>query len=73
MVNTEVLREHLNRSGYKLRYVAARIGLTYQGFLQKLKGKTEFLISEAQLLSEILGLSGAEKEAIFLGAMSIIN
>ena len=33
MTNTELLREKIDQSGYKLRFIAKKIGITYQGLL----------------------------------------
>lgn len=65
MTDTELLREAIDRSGYKKTYIAKRIGLTYQGFLNKERGESEFRQSEIEGLGELLGLSMEEKERIF--------
>lgn len=65
MTNTELLREAIQRSGYKLQFIADRVGLTYQGLLNKINGKSEFRASEIQTLHRLLGLTEAEREAIF--------
>ena len=31
MTNTELLKEKIEQSGYKLKYVAAQLGITYYG------------------------------------------
>ena len=36
MTDTIALREKIKESGYKLVFIANKIGLTYQGFLKKL-------------------------------------
>lgn len=65
MTNTELLRDAIQRSGYKLHYIADKVGLTYQGLLNKINGKSEFRASEIQSLHHLLGLTEAEREAIF--------
>lgn len=32
MTNTYLLKAKIENSGYKLKYIAAKIGLSYQGF-----------------------------------------
>ena len=32
MTNTDLLKAKIESSGYKLKYIAAKIGLSYQGF-----------------------------------------
>lgn len=65
MTNTELLKEAVARSGYKRTYIAQKIGLTYQGYLNKERGESEFKQSEIEELCELLKLSAREKEAIF--------
>lgn len=42
MTNATLLKAKIDASGYKMKYVADRIGLTYQGFLNKIRNKTDF-------------------------------
>ena len=42
MTNTALLREKIDESGYKIRFVAKKIGITYQGFLKKINNESEF-------------------------------
>lgn len=65
MTNTERLKEKIEKSGYKLTFIASRLGLTYQGFLNKMNGETEFKVSEIKNLCELLNIGISEKEAIF--------
>lgn len=65
MTNETLLRQKMEESGYKFRFIAKRIGITYQGFLNKAQNKTAFTAPEIQALTELLKLTLAEKEAIF--------
>lgn len=65
MTNTNLLRIKIDQSGYKMKYVATRIGLTYQGFLNKLRNKYEFTASEIKGLCVLLDIDVNEKESIF--------
>lgn len=65
MTNTKFLRNKIDESGYKLRFIAKRLGITYQGFLKKINNETEFKASEIQILFELLHLTEAERDAIF--------
>ena len=42
MTNATLLKAKIDASGYKMKYVADRIGLTYQGFLNKIRNKTRY-------------------------------
>jgi len=61
-----MLQEKIQESGYKLRFIAKKIGLTYQGFLKKSRNETEFKASEIQGLKELLHMTDDERDAIFL-------
>ena len=65
MTNTSLLRKKIDESGYKLRFIASKLGITYQGFLKKINNETEFKASEMQILRELLNLTDAEFEQIF--------
>lgn len=66
MTNTSLLRKKLDESGYKLRFIAKQLGITYQGFLKKINNETEFKASEIQALKEFLNLTDEERDKIFL-------
>lgn len=65
MTNSTLLKQKISESGYKLSFVAAKCGLTYQGFIKKLNNETEFKASEIQALKDLLCLSDQECKAIF--------
>ncbi len=68
MTNYAKLRERINSSGYKMKYVADECGLTYQGWLKKAKSEagSEFKASEIRSMVELLKLSAREINEIFL-------
>lgn len=65
MKGMELLRKKIEESGYKLTFVAEKCGLTYQGFLPKIKGERQFVASEIAVLTKLLNLTNEEMEAIF--------
>lgn len=65
MANTEMIRTYIKDSGYKLQFIARAINISPTALGQKLQGKTEFKLSEAEQLSTMLGLSMAERDACF--------
>lgn len=67
MTNEKMLREKIADSGYKMVYLAARVGITYQALLNKITNKSEFTSSEILTLSRVLELTSREREAIFFG------
>ena len=65
MTNAALLKAKIDASGYKMKYVADRIGLTYQGFLNKIRNKTDFTAPEIKGLGELLHIETEEMEQIF--------
>lgn len=65
MTNVKMLKEKIEASGFKLTFIASKLGLTYQGFLNKINGESEFKASEIKGLCELLNIDIQEKEAIF--------
>ena len=65
-MNTEKLKKKIEESGYKSVYIANQMGITAQALLNKLHGKSEFKISEIQILKKLLALSADETHEIFL-------
>lgn len=65
MTDTELLRIKIEQSGYKIRFIANKIGISYQCFLNKLNHKSEFRASEIQILYELLKITEEERNAIF--------
>lgn len=65
MTNTQLLRNRIEESGYKISYIAAKLGITYQGLSKKINNETEFKASEIKILYNLLSLDDADREAIF--------
>lgn len=65
MINTKELKKVMQDSGLKKSAVAGRLRITTQTLTRKLNGESEFNVSEAQELSEMLGLSASQRQRIF--------
>lgn len=65
MTDTALLKRKIEESGYKLKFIAQRLELTYQGFLKKINNASEFKASEISTLSELLHLSDEERDSVF--------
>lgn len=65
MANTEMIREYIHSSGYKMQHVARAMEISTNALNQKLQGKTQFKLNEAEQLSTMLGLTMAERDACF--------
>ena len=68
MTNTDLHKEKIEDSGYKMKYIATKIGLSYQGFLNKLQHNTDFTAPEIKGLRELLCISTDEAEKIFFAS-----
>lgn len=69
MTDTEKLNKAIKNSGLKISFLADKLGLSSQGFYNKINGKTEFYSSEILILSDILGLTFREREEVFFAAI----
>lgn len=65
MTNTELFYKAVDDSGYKLKYIADVLELTYQGLQNKAENITEFKPSEISKLTSLLGLSKQKRDKIF--------
>lgn len=65
MANTQLIRDYIHASGYKLQYIAQGLDLSTNALHQKLLGSTQFKVDEAEKLSAILGLTMLERDACF--------
>lgn len=65
MTDTKLLRDKIKDSGLKYSFIAAKMGLSKQGFSKKIENDSEFKASEIQRLYEILNLSVEERDEIF--------
>lgn len=59
------LNQIIKESGFKLNFIASKLGITYVGLHNKLSGKCKFTIKEALILKNILEIEDSEWEAIF--------
>ncbi len=66
MTDTIRLREKIRLSGYKLSFVADKVGITRQALCNKINNKSDFRADEIQALYKLLGMTPEEREAIFL-------
>lgn len=64
-MNNSLLSDKIDSSKLSISSIAESLGLTRQGFYNKLNGESEFKGSEIKKLSTLLNLSTQEKEAIF--------
>jgi len=61
-----LLVEKIKSSGYKLSYLADKLGISAPAFTRRMQGKPEFSKSEVFLLCTILNIDESERDTIFL-------
>lgn len=65
MTDTKELRQRIEASGLKYKYIAQKLGITAYTLQLKIDNDNEFKVSEVDTLAGLLGLSLREKDAIF--------
>ena len=60
------LKSRIRDMGIKKSFIAEKMGISYQGYLKKENGESEFLQSEISVLKMILNLRNKEVSEIFL-------
>ena len=68
MTNTVLLRQKIDRSGYKIIFLAEQVGLTPQGFYKKLKDGSDWTFTQVMILKELLHLTKEEVNSIFFNS-----
>lgn len=66
MTDVRLLKEKIKETGLKKVYIAKQLGLTYQGYLRKENGQSEFISSEISMMKDLLSLSLEDVSDIFL-------
>lgn len=66
MTNCEELREAIDKSGLKMGFIAANIGVSPATMTNKVSGRTEFTASEIAKMSDLLKLTRQQRDKIFL-------
>lgn len=66
MTNTDLLNEHIEKSGLKIGYIARAVNLSRQQFWKKVNNLVPFNQYEIEALCNVLGIKNLRvKEAIF--------
>ncbi len=65
MTDVVLLEHYIDQSGYRLDFIAKKMGLSYQGLRNKMTGKSEFKTREVSILCNLLGLTSEVRDKIF--------
>jgi DNA-binding XRE family transcriptional regulator len=66
MTDSARLKSVIAASGLKKTFIAEKLKLSYQGYLKKENGKSDFMAKEISILKDLLKLSNKEVSEIFL-------
>jgi DNA-binding phage protein len=67
MANMDLLRDKIDAVGIPITTLANKCGMTRHSLYNKLAGTSEFKASEISIISTVLNLQTAERNAIFFG------
>lgn len=65
MTNTSLLKDYIEKSGYKRTFIASRLGITAYSLAMKVNNESEFKASEMTAISELLKIDAKTRDAIF--------
>jgi len=68
LTDSEKLKAKIRDSGYRIRFLAEQLGISYQALYNKVDNKTQFLASEIMRFSDLLNLTPEERDDIFFTA-----
>lgn len=70
MTDTQLLRKRIKKSGFKMQYIAEKLGISRFTLLQKIENKSDFRVSEVEALCNLLGIDSLEeKNCIFFAQL----
>lgn len=72
-MDCQALKDRIEREGIRKTKLAERVGITPQGFYNKLNGDSEFNRKELEVLKDALHLSTSEFMSLFFSSQSIQN
>ena len=70
MINTKLLKQKIDESGYRFSWIAKQLNLSPYGLRKKVDGENEFKATEIMKFQEILKISNDERDEIFLKKMT---
>lgn len=65
MTDSVKLKQRIRDSGFRIAFIAEKLGITYSGFSNKINNKTDFKAREIITLCDLLNINADEREAIF--------
>lgn len=60
-----MLKNYIKESGYRIYFIAEKLGITYQALINKINNKSEFKQTEISVLTNLLDIDSETREKIF--------
>ena len=73
MTATNVLQGKMREKGFTLNSLSKAIGISRTALFNKIHNKMDFLVSEVQITSQILGLTDEDVQLIFFAKRVELN
>lgn len=65
MTNTAMLKKYIEDSGYKMSFIAKKIGISSYALSLKINNKSEFKGTEMTIISKLLKIDSKTRDRIF--------
>lgn len=65
MTNSEMLKKIMREHGYSVKTLAKKIGISHEALYQKIANEHAFKASEIMSISDVLGMTAADRDNIF--------
>ncbi len=65
MTQTAKLQAKMKENGYTIKTLSKKVGLSHTGLFNKIHNKKEFVVSEVQLIGQVLCLNEKDIREIF--------
>ena len=65
MTDSQKFKEYIRKCGYTVKSLAEKIGISHEALYQKIANERPFKASEIMNISEVLGMSVADRDLIF--------
>lgn len=73
MTDLDMLRCYVDASGIRMNYLALQMGISTGSLRKKLNGESEFKVSEAAKLANLLQMTPEQRDRCFFAPFSTIG
>ena len=68
MADTVALKAKIKESGMTAKHIYGKLGISGAAFYKKMNNSTQFKPTEITILTDLLGLSRADRDSIFFAS-----